>query len=253
MAAASAPPHSPPPKVRAFGIFVPLGTSSDDLIHTAAGVVGLREVYSAQHLGVQGFEIAINIRSATAKLNEVGVVPIASTHVPIVPAGPQPPRLERPQPQANVDPENSQFELSEGRPPPALPPDAAGATSPETQPVAPAPSPYAADRSEVTEDPEASSDSERFVIIGIAWMDGWMKKFPRRRSHSVCWRQILAESPELLGMPPGSPEFPSSDFAFRTRAGKLLHVWQLETLKFVLPKTIHDESLFAVPWATQEA
>lgn len=88
MAAASAP-HSPPPKARAFGVVVPLGTSPDDLIHAVAGVVGLPEVYSAQHLGAQSFEIVINSRLAAAKLTEAGVITIASTQVPIVPAGPQ--------------------------------------------------------------------------------------------------------------------------------------------------------------------
>ncbi|KAG0418870.1 hypothetical protein HPB47_004522 [Ixodes persulcatus] len=71
------------------GVVVPLGTSPDYLIHTVAGVVGLPVVYSAQHLGAQSFEIVINSRSAAAKLNEAGVVTIASTQVPIVPAGPQ--------------------------------------------------------------------------------------------------------------------------------------------------------------------
>ncbi|KAM7312694.1 hypothetical protein ISCGN_009599 [Ixodes scapularis] len=72
-------------------------------------------------------------------------------------------------PQANVDPKNSQSALSAGRPPPAPLPDAAGAMAPETQLVAPAPSLSAVDThtpwSEVTEDPEVSSDGERLVIM----------------------------------------------------------------------------------------
>ncbi|KAG0409914.1 hypothetical protein HPB47_012969, partial [Ixodes persulcatus] len=72
-------------------------------------------------------------------------------------------------PQANVDPENSQSELSEGRPAPAPLPDAAGATSPETQTVALAPGLSAAHPynpwGEVTEKPEVSSDRERLVIM----------------------------------------------------------------------------------------
>ncbi|CAN7989568.1 unnamed protein product [Ixodes hexagonus] len=74
--------HTPPPKAGAFDIVVPLGTSPDDLIDAVAGVVGLPEVYSAQHLGVQSFQIVVNSRSAAAKLKEAGAVPI-------VPVGPQ--------------------------------------------------------------------------------------------------------------------------------------------------------------------
>ncbi|CAN7945417.1 unnamed protein product [Ixodes hexagonus] len=81
--------HTPPPKAGAFDIVVPLGTSPDDLIDAVAGVVGLSEVYSAQHLGAQSFQIVVNSRSAAAKLKEAGAVTIASTQVPIVPAGPQ--------------------------------------------------------------------------------------------------------------------------------------------------------------------
>ncbi|CAN7942381.1 unnamed protein product, partial [Ixodes hexagonus] len=91
--------HTPPPKSGAFDIVVPLGTSSDDLIDAVACVVGLPEVYSAQHLGAQSFQIVVNSRSAAAKLKEAGAVTIASTQVPIVgirtfrppivPAGPQ--------------------------------------------------------------------------------------------------------------------------------------------------------------------
>ncbi|CAN7940960.1 unnamed protein product [Ixodes hexagonus] len=81
--------HTPPPKAGAFDIVVPLGTSPDDLIDAVAGVVGLPEVYSAQHLGAQSFQIVVNSRSAAAKLKEAGAVTIASTQVPIVPVGPQ--------------------------------------------------------------------------------------------------------------------------------------------------------------------
>ncbi|KAM7300839.1 hypothetical protein ISCGN_016424 [Ixodes scapularis] len=72
-------------------------------------------------------------------------------------------------PQANVDPKNSHSALSGGRPPPAPLTDAAGAMAPETQLVTPAPSLSAVDThtpwSEVTEDPEVSSDDERLVIM----------------------------------------------------------------------------------------
>ncbi|KAG0421032.1 hypothetical protein HPB47_003064 [Ixodes persulcatus] len=61
--------------------------------------------------------------------------PAAQTGAPTAPT----------KPQATVDQKNSQSELSEERPPPAPLPDAAGATSLETQTVAPAPSLYSAD------------------------------------------------------------------------------------------------------------
>ncbi|KAM7313865.1 uncharacterized protein LOC120837071 [Ixodes scapularis] len=88
MAAASTE-SSPPPKAHAFDIVVPVGTSADDLIDGISAIVGLPEIFSAQHLGGTNFQVVVNTRAAALKLREAGSVSIANQSVPIVPTGPQ--------------------------------------------------------------------------------------------------------------------------------------------------------------------
>ncbi|XP_040074565.1 mucin-7-like [Ixodes scapularis] len=88
MAAASTE-SSPPPKAHAFDVVVPVGTSADDLIDGISAIVGLPEIFSAQHLGGTNFQVVVNTRAAALKLREAGSVSIANQSVPIVPTGPQ--------------------------------------------------------------------------------------------------------------------------------------------------------------------
>ncbi|KAG0409905.1 hypothetical protein HPB47_012977 [Ixodes persulcatus] len=88
MAAASAQ-ASPPPKAHAFDVVLPVGTSADDLIDGVSAIVGLPEIFSAQHLGGTNFQVVVNTRAATLKLREAGSVSIANQSVPIVSTGPQ--------------------------------------------------------------------------------------------------------------------------------------------------------------------
>ncbi|XP_042146149.1 uncharacterized protein LOC121835743 [Ixodes scapularis] len=88
MAAASTE-SSPPPKAHAFDVVVPVGTSANDLIDGISAIVGLPEIFSAQHLGGTNFQVVVNIRAAALKLREAGSVSIANQSVPIVPTGPQ--------------------------------------------------------------------------------------------------------------------------------------------------------------------
>ncbi|KAM7313587.1 mucin-7-like [Ixodes scapularis] len=88
MAAASTE-SSPPPKAHAFDVVVPVGTSADDLIDGISAIVGLPEVFSAQHLGGTNFQVVVNTLAAALKLREAGSVSIANQLVPIVPTGPQ--------------------------------------------------------------------------------------------------------------------------------------------------------------------
>ncbi|KAG0434393.1 hypothetical protein HPB47_019138 [Ixodes persulcatus] len=88
MAAASTQ-ASPPPKAHAFDVVVPVGTSADDLIDRLSAIVGLPEIFSAQHLGGTNFQVVVNTRAAALKLREAGSVSIANQSVPIVPTGPQ--------------------------------------------------------------------------------------------------------------------------------------------------------------------
>ncbi|XP_040077760.1 uncharacterized protein LOC115315909 [Ixodes scapularis] len=88
MAAASTQ-APPPPKAHAFDVVVPVGTSADDLIDGVPAIVGLPEIFSAQHLGGTNFQVVVNTRAAALKLREAGSVSIANQSVPIVPTGPQ--------------------------------------------------------------------------------------------------------------------------------------------------------------------
>ncbi|KAG0415285.1 hypothetical protein HPB47_007561 [Ixodes persulcatus] len=80
---------SPPPKAHAFDVVVPVGTSADDLIDGVSAIVGLPEIFSAQHLGGTDFQVVVNTRAAAHMLREAGSVSIANQSVPIVPTGPQ--------------------------------------------------------------------------------------------------------------------------------------------------------------------
>ncbi|KAG0427843.1 hypothetical protein HPB47_025130 [Ixodes persulcatus] len=88
MAAASTQ-ASPPPKAHAFDVVVPVGASADDLIDGVSAIVGLLEIFSAQHLGGTNFQVVVNTRAAALKLREAGSVSIANQSVLIVPTGPQ--------------------------------------------------------------------------------------------------------------------------------------------------------------------
>ncbi|CAN8025400.1 unnamed protein product, partial [Ixodes persulcatus] len=88
MAAASTE-SSPPPKAHAFDVVVPVGISADDLIDGVFAIVGLPEIFSAQHLGGTNFQVVVNTRAAALKRREAGSVSIANQSVPIVPTGPQ--------------------------------------------------------------------------------------------------------------------------------------------------------------------
>ncbi|KAG0435175.1 hypothetical protein HPB47_018644 [Ixodes persulcatus] len=61
---------SPPPKAHAFDVVVPVGTSADDLIDGVSAIVGLPEIFSAQHLGGTNFQVVVNTRAAALKLRE---------------------------------------------------------------------------------------------------------------------------------------------------------------------------------------
>ncbi|KAG0410942.1 hypothetical protein HPB47_011945 [Ixodes persulcatus] len=80
---------SPPPKTHAFDVVVPVGTSADDLIDGVSAIVGLPEIFSAQHLGGTSFQVVVNTRAAALKLREAGSVSIANQSVAIMPTGPQ--------------------------------------------------------------------------------------------------------------------------------------------------------------------
>ncbi|KAG0441165.1 hypothetical protein HPB47_016026 [Ixodes persulcatus] len=66
-----------------------VGTSADDLIDAVSAIVGLPEIFSAQHLGGTNFQVVVNSRAAALKHREAGSVSIANQSVPIVPTGPQ--------------------------------------------------------------------------------------------------------------------------------------------------------------------
>ncbi|KAG0419273.1 hypothetical protein HPB47_004236 [Ixodes persulcatus] len=80
---------SPPPKAHAFDVVVPVGTSADDLIDGVSAIVGLPEIFSAQHLGGTNFQVVVNTRAAALKLREAGSVSIANQSVPIASTGSQ--------------------------------------------------------------------------------------------------------------------------------------------------------------------